>query len=81
MISANILGGDLEIDSMIDVNDELNKLESEVLLDMSMVLPDVPSEVDNLHYVSDDDVEGENDIKIKQKLEAEIEKLRRELEE
>ena len=77
--SAEILAGDPEIDLAIDVTDELNQLETEMLLDQSGQVPDVP--VDNLQYISEfDDEEEEPEIRTKAKLEDEIEKLRKELE-
>ena len=76
--SAEILAGDPEIDLAIDVTDELNQLETEMLLDQSGQVPDVP--VDDLQYISEFDDEEEPEIKTKAKLEDEIEKLRKELE-
>ena len=77
--SAEILAGDPEIDLAIDVTDELNQLETEMLLDQSGQVPDVP--VDDLQYISEfDNEEEEPEIRTKAKLEDEIEKLRKELE-
>ena len=78
--SADILAGDPEIDLAIDVSDELNQLETEMLLEQGGQMPDVP--VDDLQYISEFDLEDEEapEIKTKAKLEDEIEKLRKELE-
>jgi hypothetical protein len=78
--SADILAGDPEIDLAIDVSDELNQLETEMLLEQGGQMPDVP--VDDLQYISEFDIEDEEapEIKTKAKLEDEIEKLRKELE-
>jgi hypothetical protein len=77
--SAEILAGDPEIDLAIDVTDELNQLETEMLLEQGGQMPEVPA--DDLQYISEfDDEEIEPEIKTKAKLEDEIEKLRKELE-
>lgn len=75
--SAEILAGDPEIDLAIDVSDELEQLETEMLLDQSGEMPEVPS--DELQYISEE-IEEEPEVKSKEKLEKEIEKLRKELE-
>lgn len=76
--SADILAGDPEIDLAIDVSDELNQLETEMLLEQGGQMPDVP--LDDLQYISEFDIEEEPEVKTKAKLEDEIEKLRKELE-
>ena len=76
--SADILAGDPEIDLAIDVSDELNQLETEMLLEQGGQMPDVP--LDDLQYISEFDLEEEPEVKTKAKLEDEIEKLRKELE-
>lgn len=77
--SAEILAGDPEIDLAIDVTDELNQLETEMLLEQGGQMPEVPA--DDLQYISEFDFEEEEpEIKTKAKLEDEIEKLRKELE-
>jgi len=77
--SAEILAGDPEIDLAIDVTDELNQLETEMLLEQGGEMPDVP--IDDLQYISEFDTEEEEpEIKTKAKIEDEIEKLRKELE-
>jgi len=77
--SAEILAGDPEIDLAIDVTDELNQLETEMLLEQGGQMPEVP--VDDLQYLSEfDEMEEETEIKTKANLEKEIDKLRKELE-
>jgi len=77
--SAEILAGDPEIDLAIDVTDELNQLETEMLLEQGGQMPEVP--IDDLQYISEFDTEEEEpEIKTKAKLEDEIDKLRKELE-
>ena len=77
--SAEILAGDPEIDLAIDVTDELNQLETEMLLEQGGAMPEVPA--DDLQYLSEfDEMEEEAEIKTKAKLEDEIQKLRKELE-
>jgi hypothetical protein len=77
--SADILAGDPEIDLAIDVTDELNQLETEMLLEQGGAMPEVPA--DDLQYLSEfDEMEEETEIKTKAKLEDEIDKLRKELE-
>ncbi len=77
--SADILAGDPEIDLAIDITDELNQLETEMLLEQGGKMPEVPD--DELAYISDfDEIEEDAEITTKAKLEDEISKLRRELE-
>jgi len=77
--SAEILAGDPEIDLAIDVTDELNQLETEMLLEQGGQMPIVPD--DDLAYISEFEEMGEEpEIKTKAKLEDEIDKLRKELE-
>ena len=77
--SADILAGDPEIDLAIDVTDELDQLETEMLLEQGGQMPEVPA--DDLQYLSEfDEMEEETEIKTKAKLEDEIDKLRKELE-
>lgn len=77
--AGDILAGDPEIDLGIDIGDELNQLETELLLNTSGTMPNVP--VGNLPaYISDVDLEEETpEIESKEKLQAEIEKLKKEL--
>ncbi|MHA1234059.1 MAG: Snf7 family protein [Promethearchaeota archaeon] len=77
--SAEILAGDPEIDLAIDVTDELNQLETEMLLEQGGQMPAVPD--DDLAYISEfDEIGEEPEITTKAKLEDEIDKLRKELE-
>ena len=77
--SAEILAGDPEIDLAIDVTEELNQLETEMLLEQGGQMPEVPD--DELAYISEfDEIEEEPEIRTKAKLNDEIEKLRKELE-
>jgi hypothetical protein len=78
--AADILAGDPEIDLAIDVTDELNQLETEMLLEQGGTMPTTPS--DDLQYIPEYDEEFEEEIgvKSKEKLQDEIDKLRKELE-
>jgi hypothetical protein len=76
--AADILAGDPEIDLAIDVTEELNQLETEILLDQGGAMPEIPS--DDLQYIPEYDIEEEAEIKSKDKLKDEIDKLRKELE-
>lgn len=77
--SAEILGGDLEIDLGISVDEELNQLETELLLDQSGEMPTAPTE--ELKYIPEYGTEAEGtEVDSKEKLQSEIEKLRKELE-
>ena len=76
--SAEILAGDPEIDFAIDVTDDLNQLETEMLLEQGGQMPETPS--DELQYISESDIIEEPEIQSKEKLQSEIEKLRKELE-
>jgi len=79
--AGDILAGDPEIDLGIDVTSELNQLETELLLDASGSMPMVPTGGEMPQYISDLDLDLEADeATSKAKLEAEIEKLRKELE-
>ncbi|MFX1392287.1 MAG: Snf7 family protein [Promethearchaeota archaeon] len=77
--AGDILAGDPEIDLGIDVTEELNQLETEMLLDASGTMPTVPTGGEIPQYISDIDLEDE-EVQTKAKLEEEIEKLRKELE-
>jgi hypothetical protein len=77
--AADILAGDPEIDLAIDVTEELHQLETEMLLDQGGTMPEIPS--DDLQYIPDyDELEEEAEVKSKEKLKDEIDKLRKELE-
>ncbi len=76
--AADILAGDPEIDLAISIDDELEKLESEMLLEQGGEMPEVPA--DDLQYISDVPLEELPQEDSKDKLEEEIKKLREELE-
>jgi hypothetical protein len=77
--AADILAGDPEIDLAIDVTEELNQLETEMLLEQGGAMPEIPA--DDLQYIPEYDLEEEEaEIKSKEKLKDEIDKLRKELE-
>ena len=77
--AADILAGDPEIDLAIDVTEELNQLETEMLLDQGGAMPETPS--DDLQYIPEyEELEEETGLKSKEKLQDEIDKLRKELE-
>jgi len=77
--AADILAGDPEIDLAIDVTEELNQLETEMLLDQGGTMPETPS--DDLQYIPEyEGFEEDTELKSKEKLQDEIEKLRKELE-
>ena len=77
--AADILAGDPEIDLAIDVTEELNQLETEMLLEQGGAMPEIPA--DDLQYIPEYDLEEEEaEIKSKDQLKDEIEKLRKELE-
>ena len=79
--AGDILAGDPEIDFGIDVSSELDQLETEMLLDASGSMPNVPTG-DMPTYISDVDLDSEEDeVHSKAKLQEEIEKLRKELSE
>ncbi len=76
--SAEILGGDLEIDLGIDVSEELNQLETEMLLDQGGAMPTIPEE--DLEYISEEELPVEDTATLsKSKVQEEIEKLKKEL--
>jgi hypothetical protein len=79
--AGDILAGDPETDLGIDVSDMLNQLETEMLLDASGSMPKVPSG-ELPEYISDVELESEEEeVKSKETLKKEIEKLRKELSE
>ncbi|MHA1987134.1 MAG: hypothetical protein ACW98D_10880 [Promethearchaeota archaeon] len=77
--AADILAGDPEIDLAIDVSAELDQLETEMLLDQGGSMPETPS--DDLQYIPEyEGLEEDQELQSKEKLQSEIEKLRKELE-
>ncbi len=76
--SAEIMGGDLEIDLGIDVTAELNQLETEMLLEQGGQMPDIPE--GDLEYIPDEEISLEEaGAASKQAVQDEIEKLKKEL--
>ena len=76
--SAEIMGGDLEIDLGIDVTAELNQLETEMLLEQGGEMPSIPE--GDLEYIPDEEVPLEEaGAASKQAVQDEIEKLKKEL--
>ncbi|MFX1237014.1 MAG: Snf7 family protein [Promethearchaeota archaeon] len=76
--SAEILGGDLEVDLGIDVTAELNQLETEMLLDQGGAMPAIPEE--DLQYIPEEETPLEDIGTVsKEKVQEEIEKLKKEL--
>ncbi len=73
--SGEILAGDPEIDIGIDIDDELNKLESEILLEAAGEIPETPITEE---FIAEEPITEEE---TKEKLKSEIEKLKKELEE
>ncbi len=76
--SAEILAGDPEVDFSIDVTNELNQLETEILLEQGGSMPEVPEA--DLQYIPETDILEKAEPQSKEKLQEEIEKLRKELE-
>jgi hypothetical protein len=74
--AADILAGDPEIDLAIDVTEELNQLETEMLLEQGGTMPETPA--DDLQYIPEYEDELVEE-KSKQRLQDEIEKLKKEL--
>ncbi|MHA1339567.1 MAG: Snf7 family protein [Promethearchaeota archaeon] len=74
--AADLLAGDLEIDTGLDVEDELAQLETELLMGDASSMPTVP-ELDESDLIDIEDSESE--IKSKEKIKEEIEKLKKEL--
>ena len=76
--SAEIMGGDLEIDLGIDVTSELNQLETEMLLEQGGEMPSIPE--GDLEYIPDEEMSLEEaGATSKQAVQDEIEKLKKEL--
>jgi len=77
--AGDILAGDPELDLGIDIGMELDQLETELLLNTTGAMPNVPT--GNMpEYLSDLDTEqGGGEIESKENLQKEIEKLKKEL--
>jgi len=72
--SGEILAGDPEIDQGINIDDEFEKLESEVLLEAAGEIPETPVEEEFL-------IDEIPEMETKEKLKDEISRLKKELEE
>ncbi len=83
--AAELLGGNPELDNPeIDVNDALNQLETEVLLEAGGQMPNVPSGSGKempAYITEEPEADKEGEIKSKDKIQEEISKLRKELNE
>ncbi|MBD3350698.1 MAG: hypothetical protein GF364_04340 [Candidatus Lokiarchaeota archaeon] len=75
--AGDLLAGDLEIDLGMDVEDEMQKLEAELLMGDAAGMPEIPLEGDDLEL----GLEGEEgtEIRSKDKIKEEIDKLKKEL--
>ncbi len=76
--AGDLLAGDLELDLGIDVDDELAKLEAEMLMADASGMPSIPEEMDNIDLSLDED-EEETEIRSKDQIKNEIDKLKKEL--
>ncbi len=83
--AAELLGGDPSLDNPeIDVDSMLNKLETEVLLEAGGQMPNVPSGSGKempAYITEEPEADKEGEIKSKDKIQEEISKLRKELNE
>ena len=75
--AGELLAGDMETDLGIDVEDELSRLETELLLGDAGGMPEIPGDFDDVDLGLEDDSEVE--IKSKKKILDEIAKLNKEL--
>ncbi|MFX1256576.1 MAG: hypothetical protein ACFFAN_01855 [Promethearchaeota archaeon] len=76
--SQDFFAGDPELDFGIDVTEDLNKLETKILLDTSGPMPNIPLPDD---YISDlDSYSKDINLMSKEELKKEIEKYKKELE-
>jgi len=77
--AGELFAGDPEVDMGIDIDDELAQLETELMLEDAGQLPDTP-EAEHMESMSlYDDAEETSDVRSKDKLKDEIDKLRKEL--
>ena len=76
--AGDLLAGDMEIDLGIDVEEELAKMETELLLADASDMPSVPEDMEDLDLELNDE-EEEPQIRTKEKLKEEINKLKKEL--
>lgn len=76
--AGDLLAGDIEIDSGIDVEDELMKLETEMLMSDASGMPTVPDDLEDIELdLGEDDEEAP--IRSRDKIKDEINKLKKEL--
>lgn len=76
--AGDLLGGDLEEDFGMDIEEELTRLETELVLEDAGEIPTVPrTEGEELEGMNE---EGEEEVPDKDKLKKELEKLKKELE-
>ena len=75
--ASELLAGDLESESGVDIEDEFAQLETEVMLEEAGKLPDTPEEGTSIEDL--ESIEGEEPVKSREKLQDEIAKLKKEL--
>jgi HPt (histidine-containing phosphotransfer) domain-containing protein len=76
--AGELFAGDPELDMGIDIDDELSQLETELMLEDAGQLPDTPEgQVESMSLY--DDSESETNLRSKDQLKDEIEKLKKEL--
>ena len=78
--AGDLMAGDMETDLGLDVEDELSKLETEMLMADASGMPSIPETADDIDIGITEEPD-ENEIRSKQKIEEEIKKLKKELEE
>ncbi|MHA1819231.1 MAG: Snf7 family protein [Promethearchaeota archaeon] len=78
--SMELLAGDLELDSGIDVEDELDQLETEMIMQDAAQMPQIPSDLSDEEYVDEDmEADATVDIKPREKINEELKKMKKEL--
>ena len=77
--AGELFAGDPEVDMGIDIDDELAQLETELMLEDAGQLPDTPEAEHTESMSLYDDAEETGDVRSKDKLKDEIDKLRKEL--
>jgi hypothetical protein len=75
--ASELLAGDLESESGVDIEDEFAQLETEVMLEEAGKLPDTPEEDKQIEELEAG--ESEEPVKSKEKIKDEIAKLKKEL--
>ena len=76
--AGELFAGDPEMDLGIDIDDELAQLETELMLEDAGQLPETPVSDQPISF-SLDEAETESNIRSKDDLKSEIDKLRKEL--